>query len=74
MAISLSSLKSTKRNDPPVMLLYGVDGIGKTSLASEFPDPIYLATEGERPPSDIEMATPAQLKASKICSTLSANC
>lgn len=62
MAISLSSLKSTKRNDPPVMLLYGVDGIGKTSLAAEFPDPIYLATEGERPPSDIEMATPGTIE------------
>lgn len=62
MAISLSSLKSTKRFDPPVMLLYGVDGIGKTSLAAEFPDPIYLATEGERPPSDVEMATPGTIE------------
>lgn len=58
MAISLSSLKSTKRNDPPVIILYGVDGIGKTSLAAEFPNPLYLGTEGERPPSDIELATP----------------
>lgn len=61
MAISLSSLKSTKRFDPPVMLLYGVDGIGKTSLAAEFPDPIYLATEGERPPSDVELPTPGTI-------------
>lgn len=58
MAISLSRLKSTKRSDPPIVVLYGVDGIGKTSLAAEFPNPIYLATEGERPPSDVEMATP----------------
>lgn len=62
MALSLSSLKTTKRNDPPVMLLYGVDGIGKTSLAAEFPNPIYLATEGERPPSDIEMVTPGTIE------------
>lgn len=62
MAISLSSLKSSKRNDPPVILLYGVDGIGKTSLAAEFPDPIYLATEGERPPSDVDMATPGTVE------------
>ena len=61
MAISLNSLKSTKRSDPPVILLYGVDGVGKTSLAAEFPDPIYLATEGERPPSDVEMATPGTI-------------
>lgn len=62
MAISLSSLKSTKRNDPPVILLYGVDGIGKTSLAAEFPDPIYLATEGERPPSDVDLVTPGTIE------------
>lgn len=62
MAISLSSLKSTKRHDPPSILLYGVDGVGKTSLAAEFPDPIYLATEGERPPSDVELATPGTIE------------
>lgn len=62
MAISLSSLKSTKRADPPVILLYGVDGIGKTSLAAEFPDPIYLATDGERPPSDVDLATPGTIE------------
>ncbi|ABF71355.1 p077 [Rhizobium phage 16-3] len=59
MAISLSSLKSTKRNDPPIILLYGVDGIGKTSLAAEFPDPIYLATDGERAPSDVDLLGPS---------------
>lgn len=62
MAISLSKLKSTKRNDPPVVLLYGVDGIGKTSLAAEFPNPIYLATDGERPPSDVDMVTPGTVE------------
>lgn len=58
MALSLNSLKSTKRADPPIILLYGVDGIGKTTLAAEFPDPIYLQTDGERPPSDVDLATP----------------
>ena len=33
MAISLSSLKSTKRADAPIVLLYGVDGVGKLSLS-----------------------------------------
>lgn len=55
MAISLSSLRSSKSDKPPVITIYGVDGIGKTSLAAEFPDPIYLQTEGERPPSDVDM-------------------
>ena len=62
MAISLSSLTSTKRDDPPITLLYGVDGIGKTSLAAEFPNPIYLGTEGETPPSDIDLPTPGVIK------------
>lgn len=62
MAISLSSLKSTKRADAPIVLLYGVDGVGKSSLAAEFPNPIYLATEGEHPPADVELATPGTVE------------
>lgn len=58
MAISLSDLKSTKAESdgrPPITLIYGVDGVGKTSLAAEYPDAIYLATPGERPPSDVDI-------------------
>ena len=55
MAISLSSLRSTKRSTPPILAIYGTGGIGKTSLAAEFPVPIYLHTEGEEPPTDVEM-------------------
>ncbi len=55
MAISLSTLKSSKRMDPPIAVIYGVDGIGKTRLASEFPDPIYLHTNGENTPDDIDL-------------------
>lgn len=62
MALSLSNLRSSKRADPPVILLYGVDGIGKTSLAAEFPDPIYLPTEGERAPSDVDLPTPGTVE------------
>lgn len=62
MAISLGSLKSTKTNTPPKILLYGVDGVGKTSLAAEFPRPIYLPTEGETPPSDVDLQTPGTIE------------
>lgn len=55
MAKSLSSLRSTKSTNPPVIVLYGVDGVGKTSLAAEFPDPIYVQTAGERPPQGIDL-------------------
>jgi hypothetical protein len=62
LAISLGSLKSSKTNHPPKILLYGVDGVGKTSLAAEFPNPIYLPTEGETPPSDVDMQTPGTIE------------
>jgi hypothetical protein len=62
MAISLSTLKSSKTNHPPKLLLYGVDGVGKTSLAAEFPNPIYLPTEGETPPSDVDIQTPGTIE------------
>lgn len=58
MAISLKKLRSSKSTYPPVVLLYGVDGVGKTSLAAEFPDAIYLPTTGERTPEGVELATP----------------
>lgn len=58
MAISLSNLRSSKVDRPPVCLFYAGDGDCKTSLASEFPTPIYLRSEGEEPPSDApEMPT-----------------
>jgi hypothetical protein len=62
MALSLSSLKSSKSTKPPITLIYGVDGIGKSSLAAEWPDPIYLPTAGERPPSDVDIPTPGTIE------------
>jgi hypothetical protein len=61
MAISLSTLKSSKTDNPPIVLLYGVDGIGKSTLAAEWPAPLYLPTEGERPPSDVDIPTPGDI-------------
>jgi hypothetical protein len=58
MAIELGSLESTRNEKPPICVLYGVHGVGKTALAAEFPDPFYLPTMGEEPPSDVEMASP----------------
>lgn len=62
MAKSLSSLNSSKSDKPPITLLYGVDGVGKTSLAAEWPDPIYIHTEGEEPPNDVDMPTPGVME------------
>ena len=48
-------LKSSKRKTPPSIAIYGTPGVGKTSLAAEFPKPIYLYVEGEEPPDGIDL-------------------
>jgi hypothetical protein len=58
LAKSIASLNSTKSDKPPITLIYGVDGVGKTSLAAEWPNPIYLHTSGEEPPNNIELVSP----------------
>jgi hypothetical protein len=55
VAKKLASLKSSESQDPPIVLIYGNDGVGKTSLAAEFPAPIYLHTDGEETPKGIQL-------------------
>jgi AAA domain len=45
MAISFADLKRVKSADPPRILLYGPEKAGKTTLANEFPAPVFLQTE-----------------------------
>lgn len=45
MALSLSNLVRKKSDKPPKIAFYGPGGVGKTTLASEFPDPIFIQTE-----------------------------
>lgn len=45
MAISLQSLRKVRADQPPRLLIYGPEKMGKTTLASEFPAPVFLQTE-----------------------------
>ena len=53
MAIDLKSLNTSRITLPPRVLIYGPPGLGKTTLASEFPAPIYI---------DVEQGVPADLQ------------
>lgn len=53
--ISLSNLKRMSADQPPRILVYGSPGIGKTTLASEFPSPIFLQIE-DGTPGDVEIS------------------
>jgi Cdc6-like AAA superfamily ATPase len=53
MAVSLANLKKVRSVAPPRTLIYGPPGLGKTTLASEFPAPVFI---------QIEDGTPANLE------------
>lgn len=56
MAIDMRSLRKVRADQPPRLLIYGPEKMGKTTLASEFPAPVFLQTErGES--GDLELDT-----------------
>lgn len=56
MAISISDLKRIRADHPPRILIYGPPGIGKTSLAAEFPSAVFLQIE-DGTPGDVELTS-----------------
>lgn len=61
MAISINSLRRVKADKPPRTLIYGNPGIGKTTLASEFPNPVFLQVE-DGTPDGVELSSFGMLK------------
>ena len=45
MAITIDSLRRGGGGKPPVAVLYGKPGIGKTTLAAQAPGPVFIQTE-----------------------------
>jgi len=56
MAIQMKDLKRVKATQPPRTLIYGPPGLGKTTLASEWPEPAFLQVE-DGTPADLELAS-----------------
>lgn len=48
MAISLANIKTGRKVAPPRIVLYGVEKVGKTTFASQAPEPIFIQTERGR--------------------------
>lgn len=56
MSISINDIRKIRATLPPRVLIYGPPGAGKTTLASEFPEPIFLQVE-DGTPGDLELAS-----------------
>ena len=55
MATSLATLKKVTTSKVPFVVIYGVPGIGKTQLAAEAPDTVWIQFQGETPPAGVEV-------------------
>lgn len=49
-----------KRQEAQKVVIYGVEGVGKSTFASHFPDPIFIDTEGSTGALDVARTDPPQ--------------
>lgn len=51
-----AGLKKIVDDKPPIFLLYGGEGLGKTSFAADWPSPFYVQVgDNERPPEGVQL-------------------
>ncbi|MCD8211524.1 MAG: ATP-binding protein, partial [Oscillospiraceae bacterium] len=48
------NITNGKIDRPQKVVIYGSEGIGKTTLASQFPDPLFIDTEGSTSHLDVK--------------------
>ncbi|MEY9234834.1 hypothetical protein ABIF78_007157 [Bradyrhizobium japonicum] len=74
MAISLKgSVKKKSAEDQPIITIYGVPKIGKSSLAAEFPRPVFIQTAaGESVPAGIVADTIEVRSYNDLCEAIGA--
>jgi hypothetical protein len=74
MAISLKNLKKkTAAELQPIFTIYGVPKVGKSSLAAEFPRPVFIQTaEGESVPAGIVAETLEVRNYADLCDAIGA--
>ena len=53
------SFSNGQQKKAPKVLIYGVEGIGKSTFASKFPDPLFIDTEGSTAYMDVNRFDPA---------------
>lgn len=53
MALTMASLRGREKPKPPIVLIYGVHGVGKTTLAAGADEPVLAAIEDGRGQLDI---------------------
>ena len=41
----LDSIQSGKENRPPRIMIYGAEGVGKSTFAASAPNPVFIQTE-----------------------------
>jgi AAA domain len=49
MSINISNLRRVQATERPRVLIYGPPGLGKTSLAAEWPNPVFIQVEDGTP-------------------------